>query len=248
MNYKQNTLNNKFQKILFDQSEFKIWEHLDNGCSIATMGYSEKNTWILLKLLKSFEEQYGEEIDFNAAKKELELYQERGKLFIYLNEEGIPISMNGCIYNYNNDTVEFTKDGKPATSVYIYGLSTIKKYRGKGACSTLVKYSIDFAKENNFDIIYARTDLVGSNSEGIMKKNGMELCLSHDMIIAEWVQVTEEKGDSRLHLWKPLKSGVKMAPKGNFHYALNNSERTILQLTMPNTNKKKMNLKPQTAE
>ena len=222
----------KFKQIMLDESEFQVWEQLENGCSIATMGYSESNIMVLLKLLKSFEEQYGEEIDLEAAKEELELYQTNGKLFIYLDENGIPVSMNGCIYNYDNDTVEFTKDGKQATSLYFYGLSTVPQYRGKGACSALVKYSIDFAKYNGFDIVYARTDLKGSNSEGIMRKHGMELCLDNNMIIAEWVQVTEDKGDPRLHMWKPLVAGVELSPKGEFIYASNDSDRTIFK---PNT-------------
>lgn len=44
---------NKFKQMMLDDSEFKIWETLENGCSIATMGYSESNVFILLNLLKS---------------------------------------------------------------------------------------------------------------------------------------------------------------------------------------------------
>ena len=66
----------KFKQIMLDESEFQVWEQLENGCSIATMGYSESNIMVLLKLLKSFEEQYGEEIDLEAAKEELELYND----------------------------------------------------------------------------------------------------------------------------------------------------------------------------
>ncbi len=228
---------NKFKQMMLDDSEFKIWETLENGCSIATMGYSESNVFILLNLLKSFEEQYGEEIDFKAAKEELELYQDSGKLFIYLDEKGIPVSMNGCIYNYDNDTVEFTKNGAKATSLYFYGLSTVPEYRGKGACSTLVEYSMDFAKYNGFDIVYARTDLKESNSEGIMKKHGMEVCLDDDMIIAEWVKVTDDKGDLRLHMWMPLTEGVELSPKGEFIYATNDDDRTIHQNIIENDSK-----------
>ena len=79
----------KFNKILNNKDELKIWEKLDNGCYIGTLGYSPRNIKILLKLLKSFEEQYGEVIDYEAARKELELYEKHGKLFISKYESSI---------------------------------------------------------------------------------------------------------------------------------------------------------------
>ena len=50
----------------------------------------------------SFAEHYGEDIDYDAAKEELKLYENCGKLFIYFDENMKPVSMNGCIYNMNN--------------------------------------------------------------------------------------------------------------------------------------------------
>ena len=52
-------MNNKefYKNIYNNNDEFKIWKKLDNGCYIATMGYSPKNVKILMTLLKSFEEQ-----------------------------------------------------------------------------------------------------------------------------------------------------------------------------------------------
>ena len=41
-----------------------------------------------------------------------------------------------------------------------------------------------------------------------MKKHGMQVCENDEGIIAEWVDVTEDKGDYRLHLWLPLKNGL----------------------------------------
>ena len=63
-----------YQKIHEDKQKFKIWQKLDNGCYIATMNYSKENAVILMKLLKSFEEQYGEEITLESAEEELKLY------------------------------------------------------------------------------------------------------------------------------------------------------------------------------
>ena len=71
-----------YREILKDNSTFKIWKILDNGCSIGTLGYSEENAKILYDLLQSFAEQYGEIIDMDAAREELMLYQNRGKLYI----------------------------------------------------------------------------------------------------------------------------------------------------------------------
>ena len=59
---------NKYKEILKDNSKFKIWEKLDNGCYIGTLGYSEENILILQNLLMSFAEHYGEDIDYEAAK------------------------------------------------------------------------------------------------------------------------------------------------------------------------------------
>ena len=204
----------KFNLIKNDHSEIKIWEKLDNGCYIGTMDYSLKNAKVLEELLQSFSEQYGEVIDFDAACEELKLYHDKGKLFIYFNEDLKPISMNGVTYNEDNVSVDFIKsDGTEPSNLYFYGLSTLKDYRGQGACHELIKFAIKFAYYNNFDLVYARTDLVDSNSEWIMKQAGLDICTYDDKIIAEWVDVTDKQGDYRLHMWLPLKSGIMCFPK-----------------------------------
>lgn len=223
----------KLQQIKDDHTPFKIWEHLENGCSIATMGYSEENIPYLLTLLKSFEEQYGEEIDYEAAKEELALYENKGKLFLYLDEYGNPVSMNGCTYNEPNESVEFFSSSGTPSNLYFYGLSTIPEYRGKGACRTLIHYAIDFAKANNFDYVYARTDLTNSNSEWLMAKAGMEVCKEDGNIIAEWVDVTDTQGDYRLHMWKPLHEGIGLMAKENAFYAEDTEERKIISGDQP---------------
>lgn len=217
----------KFNEILKNKEQIKIWEKLDNGCYIGTMGYSEENIAILLKLLQSFAEQYGEVIDYEAAKEELMLYEKEGKLFIYFDQDMNPVSMNGCIYNYENATVDFKGD-KPLSNLYFYGLSTIPSYRGKGACGILINYALQFAYYNDFDLVYARTDLVNSNSEWIMAHAGLEVCKYEDKIIAEWVDVTEDKGDYRLHMWLPLKEGISIMPTGQAYYAFDDTERCII--------------------
>lgn len=232
-----------YKKIFEDNSELQIWKKLDNGCYIGTLGYSENNIYILMALLKSFEEQYSETIDYEAAKQELELYAKEGKLFIYFNKEGIPISMNGCVYNYENETVEFEdENNETPTSIYFYGLSTLKKYRGQGACKELINFAIEFAKYNDFDIVYARTDLTNSNSEWIMANAGLKVCTENGLIIAEWVDVDENIGDYRLHMWMPLKEGLSISSKGKALFALNNSTREIVPvLDYANTKKKLIN-------
>ncbi len=219
----------EFQKIFKDNSEFRIWKKLDNGCYIGTLGYSKKNIQILQSLLMSFSEHYGEVIDYEAAKEELKLYEDFGKLFIYFDEKLNPVSMNGCIYDYDNETVDFiSSNGNKLHSIYFYGLSTLPYYRGKGACRTLIKYAIAYAKANNFDYVYARTDLVGSMSEALMKLGGLDVCKYEDKIITEWVEVTEEKGDYRLHMWKPLHDNLDILPKGKYLLANDDSERKII--------------------
>ena len=116
-----------YNKIYNNKDTFKIWKKLSNGCYVATMGYSDENALILMKLLKSFEEQYGEEITYEAAKSELALYENRGKLFIYLDENMRPVSMNGVIYNEDNISVDFkSNDDRDLNCAYFYGLSTKK--------------------------------------------------------------------------------------------------------------------------
>jgi len=226
MNNKEKEL---FQQILNNKEEKHIWKKLDNGCSIGTLRYSPENVQILYTLLKSFEEQYGEVIDFKAAVEELMLYQEKGILFIYFNEYDKPVAMNGCVFNYLNETVEFKSNtNEPLKSIYFYGLSTIPSYRGKGACRALINFAIDFARHNEFDFVYARTDLIDSKSEWIMEKAGLEVCTYENLIITEWVQVTDIKGDYRLHLWKPLRPGLFLAPIGNAYFATNDTNRNVL--------------------
>ncbi len=209
-----------FHRIKNDQSATKIWKVLPNGCSIGTIQYSEENVSILESLLQSFSEQYGEVIDYDAAKEELLLYQNHGKCFIYYNEEGKPISMNGVIYNEDNISVDFMKtDGSCPSNLYFYGLSTLKEHRGKGACRELIKFAIQYAYFNHFDLVYARTDLIDSNSEWIMANAGLEVCTYDDNIIAEWVDVTEDRGDYRLHMWLPFHDDVICFPKDNAVFA-----------------------------
>jgi RimJ/RimL family protein N-acetyltransferase len=208
-------------KLIFqDNSEIKIWKKLDNNCFIGTLGYSENNINILMGLLQSFAEQYGEEIDYEAAREELMIYCMRGKLFVYFDENMRPVSMNGVTYNEDNVSVGFDKDnGDSINSLYFYGLSTIPEYRGRGACGELIKFAIEYAFYNNFDLVYARTDLVGSKSERLMRRAGMNICMEDGKIITEWVQVTDDKGDYRLHLWLPLKDGISLYGKDEALYA-----------------------------
>lgn len=227
MNKEELSLKNKYREILENNEELKIWEMVDDDCYIGTMGYSEENVKILLILLKSFEEQYGEVIDLESAREELMLYQNYGKLFIYFDKNMRPVSMNGCIFNYENETVEF-KGG--TNSLYFYGLSTIPEYRHHGACKALINFAILFAKYNDFDFVYARTDLRNSNSEHLMRNAGLEICKYKNKIITEWVDVTEDKGDYRLHLWLPLKGRMEIIPKGNVCYASDDENREITEL------------------
>ncbi len=217
-----------YKSILQDKSKFKIWKKLENGCYIGTLGYSFENIKILYELLKSFAEQYGEIITMESASKELALYQERGKLFIYFDENMNPVSMNGITYNEQNDTVLFASpDNRKLNNIYFYGLSTLHSYRNKGACSALVNFVKEYAIYNNFDFIYARTDLIGSNSEGIMKKAGMEICKENNAIIVEWVDVTDTQGDYRMHLWIPLKEGLYLVAKDGAQFADPNARKII---------------------
>lgn len=218
----------KLQQIKEDHSPFKIWEYLDNGCAIATMGYSEENIPYLLTLLKSFDEQYGEENNYETAATELALYENKGKLFIYLDENGTPVSMNGCTYNEENDSVEFFSSNGTPSNLYFYGLSTVPEYRGKGACRTLIHYAIDFAKANNFDYVYARTDLINSNSEWLMAQAGMKVCKEDGYIIAERVDVSDTQWDDRLHMWLPLHEGIGLMAKENALYAEDTEERSVI--------------------
>ena len=207
-----------------DKDEIKIWKQLDNGCFIGTMNYSDDNVLVLKELLMSFEEQYGEEINLEDASDELKLYNDKGKLFIYFDENMKPISMNGCIYNHHNNSLDFESD-EELKILYFYGLSTLKEHRGKGACSAFVKFAMDFAIYNGFDVVYARTDLIGSKSEKIMEANGMEVCKTDDKIIVEWVDVTDTKGDYRKYLWLALNDNVKIKPT---NYSLLLPEEDVL--------------------
>ena len=77
----------------------------------------------------------------------------------------------------------------------------------------MVNFAIKYAYYNNFDYVYARTDLVNSNSEWIMHNAGLEVCENEDGIITEWVPVTDSVGDYRLHMWLPLKDDLYLEAK-----------------------------------
>lgn len=193
----------KFYKQIYNDNspEIKVWKTLPNGCKIATMGYSEENIPILMTLLQSFAEQYGEIQNYETAKAELKVYRDKGKLFVLINPEGKVVSMNGTTYNEQNASVDFVaKDGRNLNSLYFYGLSTLKEERRKGYNETLIAFVNRYAYYAGFDLVYARTDLNGSNSEKIMENQGLHVCKYNGKIIAEKVQVTEEKSDERLHL------------------------------------------------
>ena len=46
-----------------------------------------------------------------------------------------------------------------------------------------------------------------------MHKHGMDVCENDEGIIAEWVDVTDTKGDYMLHLWLPLKDDLYIEAK-----------------------------------
>ena len=46
-----------------------------------------------------------------------------------------------------------------------------------------------------------------------MHKHSMDVCENDEGIIAEWVDVTDTKGDYRLHLWLPLKDDLYIEAK-----------------------------------
>ncbi len=223
------TNNDLYKMIYQDHSEFKIWKKLDNGCYIGTLGYSLENAKILMTLLQSFAEQYGEVITLESAIEELMLYHTNGKLFIYFDEFMKPVSMNGVTYNEDNVSVDFkSKTGQKPTNLYFYGLSTIPEYRKKGACTHLIDFAIQYAYANNFDLVYARTDLIGSNSEAIMEKKGLSICkMPDEKIIVEWVQVTENQGDARLHMWLPLHDSIYLSPKKDAPLADSNTREIV---------------------
>ncbi len=219
-----------FQEIKDDHSEERTWAVLDKGYLIKTLSFSEKNVQILQELLQSFTEHYGEIIGEKEAREELALYHNKGKLFVYCLPDGKVISMNGCVYDEDNETVDFlSADDRPLHSIYFYGLSTLPDHRGHGACRNLVKFAIEYARSLGYDYVYARTDLKGSMSESIMHKEGLNVCTIDDSIIVEPVQVTPELSDNRLHMWLPLKQDLYIMPKGDPLYANNDSERLIIQ-------------------
>ena len=216
-----------YNEILQDNSNFKVWKKLDNGCFIGTLGYSEENIYYLENLLKSFSKEYGEVINYDVAKEELELYSKCGKLFVYLDNKLKPVSMNGIIYNHQAKSIEFFKaDDEDVKSIYFYGLSTLEEYRGKGACSKLINFAIEYAYYNNFDVVYARCSLDNSKSEKIMLKNNMIPCCYDKNIICENVDV-EGSITSRYHLYLPLKKGIGIMPKDEYQFATYDDKKLL---------------------
>ena len=78
-------------------------------------------------LLFKISRDLSENSEYEAAKDELKLYSDLGKLFIYLDENLNPVSMNGCIYDYENETIQFISNKKENLhSLYLFNLLSIK--------------------------------------------------------------------------------------------------------------------------
>ena len=93
-----------------------------------------------------------------------------------------------------NHPLEFDN---PEKVMYISDIAVLEKFRGKGCGSELAKYSIDFTKSlNKYELMYLRTNLVGSMSEGIFKKQGFEIVNDKNgNILTQEVQFERTKPD-----------------------------------------------------
>lgn len=98
------------------------------------------------------------------------------------------------------------------------------------ALSNTTSKDVDLLFCTHIDVVYARTDLVNSNSEWIMQRAGMQICEDPEGIITEWVDVADGVGDYRLHLWLPLKEELYLERKP----AALNADSKTRKITAPN--------------
>ena len=124
-------------------------------------------------------------------------YLKNGLALGYYHSNGDLMGLAGLMHEVEEEHESYFADEAGALNpFYIYGLATLKEYRGHGVCTTLMEVIHDIADENNIDFIYLRTNVENSMSEGLCRKLGYtDMCEDGEKIIQT---VTFERGNGQV--------------------------------------------------
>lgn len=114
---------------------------------------------------------------------EFDYLTQNGAIFGYYNNNEI-LGINTIIYGAKTEhPIVFPNNERV---LYVSDIAVLENARGKGIGSLLLKNTIDMASENNlYDYIYLRTNLEGSMSEGLSKKQGFEIMKNNGIVITQ---------------------------------------------------------------
>lgn len=131
-----------------------------------------------------------------------------GIIFGLYNEENIKGLITLVYKSIESHPVKFANS---QDIVYLSDVATLKETRKKGVGTKLTIHALDYLRSlNKFKYIYTRTNVVGSYSIGIFKKQGFEVIRDEKgNIITQWIsfpRVREDipEQDERLFLIKKL--------------------------------------------
>ena len=133
---------------------------------------------------------------------EFKEYLISGKIFCYDNNGLMNIQFN----KRKNEALPYDDWGN---FIYLSDVVVKEDSRNQGIGSNLFDYLIDYAKTENYNSIYFRTNLIGSMSESLGEKRGFELVKSNSgKIITDKVSFLRQNGvveaDIRKYLVKKL--------------------------------------------
>ena len=114
---------------------------------------------------------------------EFEYLLENGDIFGYYDNGNI-LGINTIIYGALKEHPLVFPNSERV--LYVSDIAVINESRGKGIGSLLLRNTVELALESNmYDYIYLRTNLTGSMSEGLSKKQGFEVMKNNGNIITQ---------------------------------------------------------------
>lgn len=141
--------------------------------------------------------------------KEFEYLKKFGEIYGYYNHLGNITGLVSLVYGSKAEhPVRFEC---PDRIMYVSDLAVIEDYRGKGIATKLLRFAIDYTiLLNYYNAMYARTNLEGSMSEGILLKQGFQVMKNNQGVITQDVffERTDDslpKTDTRKFLIKKIK-------------------------------------------
>ena len=150
-------------------------------------------------MYKVFEQPpYSEKFSDEEILDEYKLLTSGGRVYGYYNQ-GICIGM--VTYNKNLLYEHPIYYEQPEKVVYLSDVTVLKEFRGKGIGTTLMKYAIEKAKEEGYEIMYMRTLQPGqSMSYGIALKLGFKKLAETETVIRERHDKGRDTVDERIFL------------------------------------------------